>query len=89
MENQIPKDSNNNDLVSEVHKMAQIALGKQVDIECTKWAIEEGFFDNFVALYKAGDKRVSKIIDCKDCKYQYDCERTYLGGCTDGKRWED
>ncbi len=27
-------------------------------------------------------------IECKDCAYQYDCERTYLGGCTDGKEWE-
>ena len=33
--------------IEEIHKMAQIALGEQVDIGCTKWAIEEGFFDNF------------------------------------------
>ena len=30
-----------------------------------------------------------KFIDCKDCKYIYDCERTYLGGCTDGAEWEE
>ena len=30
-----------------------------------------------------------KYIDCKDCKYMYDCERTYLGGCTDGAEWEE
>lgn len=32
---------------------------------------------------------MSKSIDCKNCKDMYDCERTYLGGCTDGKEWED
>ena len=30
-----------------------------------------------------------KYVECKDCKEQYDCERTYLGGCTDGKKWEE
>jgi hypothetical protein len=40
--------------IREIHKMAQIALGKQVDIDCTKWAIKEGLFDNFEALYNAG-----------------------------------
>lgn len=89
MDKQIVKDSDNDNLVNEVHKMAQIALGKQIDMKCTKWAIDEGFFDNFVALYKAGYKRASKIIECKDCQYQYYCERTYLGGCTDGKEWND
>lgn len=46
-------------MLKEVHKMAQIALGKQVTIDCTKWAIKEGFFDNFVALYKAGYRQVN------------------------------
>ncbi|MBQ9113890.1 MAG: hypothetical protein IJY05_03100 [Clostridia bacterium] len=32
---------------------------------------------------------MGKYIDCKDCQNQYDCERTYLGGCTDGKEWEN
>ena len=27
------------------------------------------------------------VVDCHDCRYMYDCERTYLGGCTDGKEW--
>ena len=45
-------------MIKEVHKMAQIALGKQVTIDCTKWAIKEGFFDNFVALYKAGYRQL-------------------------------
>lgn len=31
---------------------------------------------------------MNKYVNCKDCKEQYDCERTYLGGCTDGKAWE-
>ena len=48
----------NNEMINEVHKMAQIALGKQITIDCTKWAIKEGFFDNFVALYKAGYRQV-------------------------------
>lgn len=47
-------------MLKEVHKMAQIALGKQITIDCTKWAIGEGFFDNFVALYKAGYRQLSK-----------------------------
>lgn len=29
----------------------------------------------------------SGIVDCKDCKEMYHCEKTYLGGCTDGKVW--
>lgn len=32
---------------------------------------------------------MGKYIDCKDCQNQYDCERTYLGGCTDGKEFEE
>ena len=45
--------------INEIHKMAQIALGKQVDKDCAKWAIEEGFFDNFEALYNAGYRKES------------------------------
>ena len=44
----------NDKQIEEIHKMAQIALGKQVTMECTKFAIEEGFFDNLIALYNAG-----------------------------------
>ena len=47
-------------MLKEVHKMAQIALGKQITTDCTKWAIKEGFFDNFVALYKSGYRQLSK-----------------------------
>jgi hypothetical protein len=32
---------------------------------------------------------MAKYIDCKDCQNQYDCERTHLGGCTDGKEFEE
>ena len=32
---------------------------------------------------------VVKMVDCWNCKYQYDCERTYLGGCTDGEEWSE
>lgn len=31
---------------------------------------------------------MEKYVDCHNCQNQYDCERTYLGGCTDGKEWE-
>jgi uncharacterized HAD superfamily protein len=44
----------------EIHKMAQIALGKQVTMECTEFAIEEGFFDNFIALYNAGYRKIDE-----------------------------
>ena len=30
-----------------------------------------------------------KYIECFNCKYMYDCERTYLGGCTDGEEWSE
>lgn len=30
---------------------------------------------------------MKEYIDCHNCRYQYDCERTYLGGCTDGQEW--
>ena len=32
---------------------------------------------------------MSKYVECQNCKYQYDCERTYLGGCTDGEEWSE
>ena len=30
-----------------------------------------------------------EYVECHNCAEQYDCERTYLGGCTDGKKWGD
>ena len=30
-----------------------------------------------------------KYIDCCHCKEECDCDRTFLGGCCDGKTWED
>ena len=30
-----------------------------------------------------------EYIECKDCKNIYDCEYTYLGGCTDGTEWSE
>lgn len=41
-------------IIAEIHKMAQTALGEQVTLDTTKFAIENGFFDNFIALYNAG-----------------------------------
>ena len=29
------------------------------------------------------------VVDCHDCSEMYHCEKTYLGGCTDGKAWEE
>lgn len=45
--------------LNEIHKMAQIALGIQVTKDCTKWAINEGLFDNFEAIYDAGYRKES------------------------------
>ena len=45
-------------MIEEVYKMAKIALGKQITKDCTEWAIEEGFFDNFVSLYNAGYREI-------------------------------
>ena len=33
--------------------------------------------------------KTNDLVECVDCQYQYDCERTYLGCCTDGKKWEN
>lgn len=32
--------------------------------------------------------RTRQYVMCKDCKEMYSCEKTYLGGCADGKKWE-
>ncbi len=32
---------------------------------------------------------MDKYVECQNCQEQYDCERTYLGGCTDGKEWKE
>lgn len=32
---------------------------------------------------------MNKYVECQNCKNSYDCERTYLGGCTDGEKWEE
>lgn len=44
--------------IKEIHKMAQIALGKQITLACTEYAIKEGFFDNFIALYNANYRKI-------------------------------
>lgn len=41
------------------------------------------------AEYKAYALDKKGVVNCKDCKEMYHCEKTYLGGCTDGKVWED
>jgi hypothetical protein len=28
-----------------------------------------------------------KYLNCHNCKNVYDCDKTYLGGCTDGTEW--
>ena len=29
----------------------------------------------------------NKVVNCLDCIYMYECERTYLGGCDTGVEW--
>lgn len=43
-----------------IYKMAQIALGKQITLSCTEYAIKEGLFDNFIALHNAGYREISE-----------------------------
>ena len=31
----------------------------------------------------------NKLVDCYNCKNQYDCDKTYLGCCTDGEEWTE
>ena len=31
---------------------------------------------------------MDKIIWCKNCIYMYECQNTYLGGCSNGVEWE-
>lgn len=33
--------------------------------------------------------KTDKYIECNNCKNIWDCERTYLGGCTDGEEWNE
>lgn len=33
--------------------------------------------------------KMFKYVDCHNCKNMCDCERTYLGGCTDGEELEE
>ena len=35
------------------------------------------------------EKINDKVVVCTECRKIYECGRTYLGGCTDGKRWGD
>lgn len=50
---------NDKEKIENIHKMAQIALGKQITLSCTEYAIKEGFFDNFIALYNAGYRKLT------------------------------
>lgn len=31
----------------------------------------------------------NNYVECYNCNYKWDCERTYLGGCTDGKEIDE
>lgn len=74
--------------IEEIHKMAQIALGKQVDIECTKWAIEEGLFDNFVALCNAGYRKIPEgaVVIPKEISCYENIEKRVRSFRLDGKK---
>lgn len=34
-------------------------------------------------------EKMYKYVDCQNCKNMWDCERTYLGGCTDGEEFKE
>lgn len=64
--------------INEIHKMAQICLGKQVDLNTTKYAIKAGFLDWLTDLYKADYRQTIKgkwihtqkgcVHTCSNCK---------------------
>lgn len=29
------------------------------------------------------------LVNCHNCRFMYDCERTYLGGCTEGEEYPE
>jgi hypothetical protein len=33
--------------------------------------------------------KTNKFVKCYECKNAWDCERNYLGGCTDGEEWNE
>lgn len=32
---------------------------------------------------------MDNIVKCENCIYMYHCERTYLGGCSNGIEWSE
>lgn len=46
-------------------------------------------FDDHEIKCKVVDDDPDQLVDCYDCKHMYDCERTYLGACTDGEEWSE
>lgn len=49
----------------------------------------QGIMQPIKTLHGELTKKEGRLVYCSECKYQYDCERTYLGACTDGKEWGD
>ena len=58
--------------------------GKPVNI----WNAVTGY-DRIDEIAKEITGEKGGYIDCHRCKHRYDCERTYLGGCTDGEEWSE
>lgn len=72
-------------LIFEVNEICKEIIG----VPTTAELLEKGKQKCEVKLAKDIVNSTSKYVECHNCKYQYDCERTYLGGCTDGKEWEE
>jgi hypothetical protein len=67
--------------VSDLRKQGYSIISKR---EAVKNRFEETCYIKRYSLEEA-----KGVVDCKDCKYMYGCEKTYLGSCTDGEVWED
>ena len=59
------------------------------DIEEEMFERLKEVFDDHEIKCKVVDDDPDKLVDCCDCKHMYDCERTYLGACTDGEEWSE
>ena len=82
---------NDKEKLKDIHKMAQIALGKQITLSCTEYAIKEGFFDNLIALYNANYRKQKQGkwitrnyengVYCSECNEFVTDESNYCPNC--------
>ena len=66
-----------------VDPRAKICLDCSTE-ECKKNPLNCKRYQDEWSAIKAKERR---LVECHNCKHQYDCERTYLGQCTDGEEW--